>query len=275
MGSAAILVLSFIRIVRLRGLLARAASISHDASSEVDRVKAMAKLDSEPRVLVVDARVTPFILPFGWKPALVLPQPLLRTLDPEERATLIAHELAHLRRRDHWLAWIELAAVALYWWLPVAWLARNFARRSCENCCDGWVLRWLPGSALTYANALLKVIDFIAPQRLAPLDFAPAMGRFSLTKWRLAMILENTCCPQMPRAARLVAWPLCAVLLACTPALRAQGAIGRRRRPRNGVRASRARRFKGTRPCHGSGRRQAVESPANSPQAGRAPRRLR
>jgi beta-lactamase regulating signal transducer with metallopeptidase domain len=218
-GSAVILVLSFIRIVRLRGLLARAASISHDVNSEVARVKAMAKLESEPRVLVVDARVTPFILPFGWKPALVLPQPLLRTLDPEERATLIAHELAHLRRRDHWLAWIELAAVALYWWLPVAWLARNFARRSCESCCDGWVLRWLPGSAITYANALLKVIDFIAPQRRAPLDFAPAMGRFSLTKWRLAMILENTCRPQMPRAARLVAWPLCAVLLACTPAL--------------------------------------------------------
>jgi beta-lactamase regulating signal transducer with metallopeptidase domain/peroxiredoxin len=218
-GSVVIVLLSFTRIVRLRGLLSRAASLSQDVGAEVRRVKVLARLKSEPRVLVIDARVTPFILPFGWRPVLVLPQPLLRTLDEEERATLIAHELAHLRRRDHWLAWIELAAVALYWWLPVAWLARNFARRSSENCCDGWVLRWLPDSSVSYAGALLKVVDFIAPRPIALLDFAPAMGRFSLTKWRVAMILENKCRPQMPRPARLVAWPLCAVLLACTPAL--------------------------------------------------------
>ena len=46
--------------------------------------------------------------------------------------------------------------MVLYWWLPVAWLARNFARRSSENCCDGWVLRWLPDSTVSYAVALRR-----------------------------------------------------------------------------------------------------------------------
>ena len=63
-GSVAIVWLSLMRIVRLRGLLSRAASISQEVNSEVSRVVASAKLGSEPRVLVIDARLSPFILPF-------------------------------------------------------------------------------------------------------------------------------------------------------------------------------------------------------------------
>jgi beta-galactosidase len=37
----------------------------------------------------------------------------------------MAHELAHLRRCDHWVRRLELVVTALYWWFPPVWLARK------------------------------------------------------------------------------------------------------------------------------------------------------
>jgi beta-lactamase regulating signal transducer with metallopeptidase domain len=218
-GCAIVVLLCSSRVIRMRRLLSCAKSASDDVISEVSQMRELAGLQTRPQVLVVDARLGPFILPIAWRPALVLPRPLLETLDKHQRATLIAHELAHLRRRDHWIAWIELAAFALYWWLPIAWLARSFARRSSEDCCDGWVLRWLPNSGIAYADTLLKVLDFASPRLISPLDFTPTMGRFSLTKRRLAMILENKCRPELSLPLQLAAWPLCVAILLCAPTI--------------------------------------------------------
>jgi beta-lactamase regulating signal transducer with metallopeptidase domain len=67
-------------------------------------------------------------------PVLLLPRDLLDELTPDERDALLAHELAHVRRRDHWVRLLELAATALFWWYPVAWWARAALRRAEERC---------------------------------------------------------------------------------------------------------------------------------------------
>ena len=56
---------------------------------------------------------------------LLIPEPLLGRLSEQQWDTLLAHELAHLRRRDHWVRRFELFVVGLYWWHPVVWWARR------------------------------------------------------------------------------------------------------------------------------------------------------
>ena len=74
-----------------------------------------------PVIRVVDGRISPMVWALGHRPVVLLPTKLPDSLGDEEMAMLVAHELAHVRRRDHWVRWLELAATAVYWWFPVAW----------------------------------------------------------------------------------------------------------------------------------------------------------
>ena len=46
------------------------------------------------------------------------------------------HALAHLRRRDHWVRYLELAATCAYWWHPAAWWARAALREAVDRWRD-------------------------------------------------------------------------------------------------------------------------------------------
>ena len=103
--------------------------------------------------------------PLGWRPRLILPRELWKSLDDHQRATLIIHELAHLRRGDHHLRFFELLVTALYWWHPVLWWARRALRDVEEQCCDAWVVWALPDAAKSYAETLLETLDFLNQSR--------------------------------------------------------------------------------------------------------------
>ena len=60
-----------------------------------------------------------------WRPTLLWPAGLECRLKGEGRRAVLAHELAHLRRRDHWVRRLEMIAAILHWWNPLFWLARK------------------------------------------------------------------------------------------------------------------------------------------------------
>src|SRR5437764_925676 len=125
---------------------------------------------------LVPGRVPPMLWTGLGRPQLLLPAGLLGALDPGQRATLLAHELAHLRRRDHWVRRLEFVALGLYWWHPAAWLACRELREAEEQCCDAWVVAALPGAARRYATALVETLDFLAAAPAAP-PLASGLGR--------------------------------------------------------------------------------------------------
>ena len=47
---------------------------------------------------------------------------------PRNPRAVMAHELAHVKRRDHWVAWFEIVATSLLWWNPLVWFVRRGAK---------------------------------------------------------------------------------------------------------------------------------------------------
>ncbi len=122
-------------------------------------------------------------------PRLVLPEGLWDRLDEVQRDAVLVHELAHLKRRDHWVRRLEAAVLGLYWWDPVAWWARREVERSEEECCDAWVIWALPAAAGAYAEALLSTAAYVSGHwRVRPLG-ASGVGRLVSLKRRLNMIV--------------------------------------------------------------------------------------
>jgi len=64
------------------------------------------------------ASLTPLVLLLGERIHLFLPQSILQKMPPYEWQCGLAHELAHIKPRDHLVRWIEWASGFAFWWNP-------------------------------------------------------------------------------------------------------------------------------------------------------------
>ena len=88
----------------------------------------------------------------------LFPRELLARLAPEARDTLLAPELAHYCRCDHWVRVLEFIATGLYSWHRAVWLTRAGIEAAEEECYDAWVVGGLAASPRRYAVALLALV---------------------------------------------------------------------------------------------------------------------
>ena len=166
-GSLTWFAVSAVLTWRMCRLLAFSRPAGRELQEEVQRLARLLKLPRCPDVHLVSGRISPLVWPIGRRAKVLLPEGLFSQFKPEERCTVLTHELAHLKRRDHWIRLLEHVGTGLYWWHPVVWWARAQLRRVEEECCDAWVVRTWPELARYYAAALLKTIDFVSrpPER--------------------------------------------------------------------------------------------------------------
>jgi beta-lactamase regulating signal transducer with metallopeptidase domain len=190
-GSAFWWLLACLRVARFRRLLRHTRPAPADVQEQARRLAGRLGLASCPGVWLVPARVSPLLWALGRSPRLLLPADLWQALTPEQRDTLLAHELAHLRRRDHWVRRLELVVLGLFWWHPVAWWARHELAEAEEACCDGWVLWALPEAGPAYAAALVETLAFLSRARRPVPVAASGAGRVKILKRRLFMILQR------------------------------------------------------------------------------------
>ena len=93
------------------------------------------------------------------KPNIYLPM----KMDEGTAAYVIAHERAHLARRDHWWKVLGYLVLALHWFNPLVWVAYILFCRDIELACDEKVVKGLDGAARAdYSQALLSCA---APKR--------------------------------------------------------------------------------------------------------------
>lgn len=159
-----------------------------------------------PRTVVVDETISPAIWSWFGPAILILPLGLFTKLNKSELEGIVLHELAHLRRRDHWIRHLEVFSIFLLWWNPVFWWVRNRLRVVEEDCCDAWVNRARPAQARTYGNALIKTLAFVSGTPRAHVVWSTGLGRLKFLERRLVAIMKRK--NQVNRNGFWIRWPV-------------------------------------------------------------------
>jgi beta-lactamase regulating signal transducer with metallopeptidase domain len=212
-----------IRIVRFRRVLRTSWPAPVDVLDVVGDCAASIGLTRLPTVRMTDARVSPLVW-CGVRRTLVLPASLWDELEDTGRRAVLLHELAHLRRRDHWICWIEMFACTIYWWNPVAWWVRHRLRDEADYCCDAWVTAVLPtgGARTAYARALLTTRQYLNTSRLNAPSLAlgatpPRTARTKRFARRLTMVMTERTTPRLSVYGSTLALLLAAATWLATP----------------------------------------------------------
>ena len=113
--------------------------------------KVGASMEIEPGVRICDYIESPFILGIR-RPVIYLPS----HMEGEALASVLAHERAHIARRDHWWKPLGYLLLTIHWFNPVLWLAYILLCRDIEMACDEKVIRDMGAAERKkYTQALL------------------------------------------------------------------------------------------------------------------------
>ena len=103
-------------------------------------------------IWVCDNISTPFILGI-IKPRIFLPS----SMNEQDTEFVIAHEKAHLKRRDHLWKPFGFALLTVYWFNPVLWVAYILLCRDIELACDEKVIKEMGAEIKKpYSEALIN-----------------------------------------------------------------------------------------------------------------------
>lgn len=93
-----------------------------------------------------------------WKPRVLVPENFNELRAPDRMADVLRHELAHVARRDYFLAGLSDAICALLLFHPAAWYARRQMRLERELACDLKVVEACPDRRADYADTLAHFV---------------------------------------------------------------------------------------------------------------------
>jgi beta-lactamase regulating signal transducer with metallopeptidase domain len=93
------------------------------------------------------------------RPRVVLPR-VWRTWPDAALAAVLAHERAHVRRRDPLVSALARLNRCIFWFHPLAWWLDRTLARSAEHACDDEAVR-ASGDAVAYADTLVGMADAV------------------------------------------------------------------------------------------------------------------
>lgn len=144
-----------------------------------------------PRVVRVSIRVSPMLFGFAMRPLILCPEELWGSLSTDDRRAFLAHETAHFLRRDHWVRPLEWLVTSLFWWFPGVYFGRQQLERHEEACCDARAVAMLKSKPREYAEALLRVVDFISEHGVTSTRMASPMQPTATLEERLRLLMRD------------------------------------------------------------------------------------
>ena len=104
----------------------------------------------------------PTVLGF-WRPVLLVPLGMMSGLTISELESILAHELAHIRRRDWLVNLMQTVVETLLFYHPAVWWMSSIIRTERENCCDDIAVS-VCGDRLALAKALTRLEESRSPE---------------------------------------------------------------------------------------------------------------
>lgn len=162
---------------------------------------------SRPRLIASDRAPGP--LSWGVSPGVVLLDPATLA-ERDSAAAVLAHELAHLRRRDWLFLILSRTAVAVFWFNPLVWKLHAALVARSEEAADAAALKSV--DRRLYAKALVRLASS-SPQAGPRVATAMAADARTLKK-RIACIMSDAPARRRPLT---VALAIAALTVAATP----------------------------------------------------------
>jgi beta-lactamase regulating signal transducer with metallopeptidase domain len=110
---------------------------------------------------------TPMVVGY-FRPVVLLPLCVATGLPERQIELILAHELAHVRRHDYLINWIQTLVETLFFYHPAVWWLSREIRNERENCCDDAAMA-VVGSRVEYGRALLAIEELRATSPVLPL----------------------------------------------------------------------------------------------------------
>ncbi|MBO2011459.1 M56 family metallopeptidase [Hymenobacter negativus] len=132
-----------------------------------------------PVALLESALVQVPLVVGHWRPVILLPLGTVAGLTPAYLEAILAHELAHVLRRDYLVNLLQTVAEVLFFYHPAVWFVANCVRTERENCCDDTATALVGGDSMRLARALTALAEWShsAVVPTAPRLALAAMGK--------------------------------------------------------------------------------------------------
>ena len=115
------------------------------------------KIPVQKSVAILESSLVKMPMTIGYlKPVILLPIGLVNHLTIEQTEAVLAHELAHIARKDYLFNILQSVMEVLFYFNPAVWLISTHIRRERENCCDDIAVQ-VCGNSLNYVKALVSV----------------------------------------------------------------------------------------------------------------------
>jgi beta-lactamase regulating signal transducer with metallopeptidase domain len=137
---------------KLQRLALHGAPASPEWQHALARLTRRIRLTRPVRLMESAAVEVPTVI--GWlRPVVLLPLTALTGLSRQQLETILAHELAHVRRHDFIVNLFQTAVETLFFYHPAVWWISSKIRVEREHCCDDLAVE-LCGNPVLYARAL-------------------------------------------------------------------------------------------------------------------------
>lgn len=159
-----------IRRYRMVRRIVRAGALQQEGFlfSEVTRLSELLRMKKVPALRISDETDAPFAMG-AFRPVIVLPRAITEQLENDQLTIVIAHELAHIRRRDLLIGWFETVVSIVWWFHPALWWLRKSLRQTREDCCDDLLLAHQLAEPERYCETLIEAASRQSTRLAEPL----------------------------------------------------------------------------------------------------------
>ena len=150
-----------------------------------------------PRLLVTAEEAVPQVVGV-LRPVVLVPLAMMSQLAPEQVQTVLAHELAHIKRGDGWVVWVQRIGESVLFFHPGFWWLSRRLTMFREQCCDRSVIATTGVSPGDYAHLLLRIAERLNASGQPSLSMAITTRTPSMLRRRVAALLHPAASPMAP-----------------------------------------------------------------------------
>jgi len=164
-----------------------------ELKSRFDKLVKQISLNVTPRLLISLKVEVPMAI--GWlKPVVLLPATMITGLNNAQLEMLILHELAHIRRHDYLVNFLQtLVEILLFFHPAVLWVSKQM-RNEREYCSDDIAVQHC-GNAIAYAHTLADTASLCTKTHNHTIPNMAMAASGGDLKQRVIRLVDHHCAP--------------------------------------------------------------------------------